>query len=183
MRKVIHSTFVFLLFISESFLQKLLDTCVLGRVFWVIAPDLDNVPKLQIEKDHQHVFDKTDMTVLLICCGISANGHVEFRQARGACLFTVGQKKEKVQCHQLIMVCLWTTWQWCHYLLIFRNFFHPSALQLVFIGYAIYHFGICSFFRMIFCDVSFICLSSYTSNKWLMLAVQEHWSFVTVEHL
>lgn len=76
-------------FIYENSLEKLSDTNASESVFWVIASDLDNVPKLQIEKDNQHVVDKTDMTVLLICCGISQNRHVEFRQARGAYLFTV----------------------------------------------------------------------------------------------
>lgn len=76
-------------FIYENSLQKLSDTRASGSVFWAIASDLDNVPELQIEKDNQHVVDKTDMTVLLICCGISGNRHVEFRQARGTHLFTV----------------------------------------------------------------------------------------------
>lgn len=76
-------------FIYENSLQKLWDTRASGSVFWAIASDLDNVPKLQIEKDNQHVVDKTDMTVLLTCCGISGNRHVEFRQARGTHLFTV----------------------------------------------------------------------------------------------
>lgn len=76
-------------FIYENSLQKLSDTKASGSVFWAIASDLDNVPKLQIEKDNQHVIDKKDMTVLLTCCGISGNRHVEFRQARGTHLFTV----------------------------------------------------------------------------------------------
>lgn len=76
-------------YIYENSLQKLSDTRASGSVFWAIASDLDNVPKLQIEKDNQHVVDKTDMTVLLTCCSISGNRHVEFRQARGTHLFTV----------------------------------------------------------------------------------------------
>lgn len=76
-------------FVYEYSLQKLSDTRASGSVFWAIASDLDNVPKLQIEKDNQHVVDKTDMTVLLTCCGISGNRHVEFRQARGTHLLTV----------------------------------------------------------------------------------------------
>lgn len=101
-------------FSSGSPLQKLSNTATLEKIFWEIACDLDNVSKLEIGKDKRHIVDKMNMTVLLICSSISGNGHVEFRQARRACLFSIALQEWKVQCQELSMVYLWNTWQWCH---------------------------------------------------------------------
>lgn len=65
-------------------------------------------------KDNRHVVDKTNMTVLLICSSISGNRHVEFRQARGARLFSSALQEGKVQCQELSLVYWWSTWQWRH---------------------------------------------------------------------
>lgn len=45
-------------FIYTSTLKKLSTTATLEKVFWEIVSDLDNVPKLQIGEDTQHVVAK-----------------------------------------------------------------------------------------------------------------------------